>query len=523
MKWRTDLRQDVVIVGAGAAGLAAAIYLSAKGFSVTVVEKEAAVGGKMREVPVGDGELCAPINAGPTVFTMKWVFDELLAEAGLSLDELLTYHKADLLCRHGWRDGSRLDLFADIDASAAAIEEFSDRHNADGYREFCAVAQRMFDTLQRTYIDAPRPNMLQFAANIGFTNISDMLALKPMATMWKELGRHFTDPRLQQLFGRYATYCGSSPYWSPSTLMLVAHVEQAGVWIADGGMHGVAKALATAAEKLGAEVKTGTGVARIVSKGDQVDAVELTDGTVLQADSVVFNGDVSALADGLLGDLPAKAKPITRANRSLSALTLKVHAPTSGFPLAHHNVFFSDHYAAEFEAVFDQRRLPEQPTTYICAQDRLDDGALPQGEGQAERLLLLVNAPPDGDKGDFTSDEIEQCLTNTQSQLETCGLKLDLTTVNQVRTGPSQFNGLFPATGGSLYGPQSKGMMAAFKRQGSRTALKGLYLAGGSVHPGSGVPMAVLSGRRAAESLVADRASMPKSRPGGISGGILTG
>ncbi|MEO0635866.1 MAG: 1-hydroxycarotenoid 3,4-desaturase CrtD [Pseudomonadota bacterium] len=519
MNWRTALRQDVVIVGAGAAGLAAAIYLSAKGFSVTVIEKEPAVGGKMREVPVNG----ARINAGPTVFTMKWVFDELLAEAGLSLDELLTYHKAHLLCRHGWRDGSRLDLFADVDESAQAIEAFSDRRNADGYRRFCDVSQRMFETLQRTYIDAPRPNMLQFAANIGFTNVSDMLALKPMATMWSELGRHFTDPRLQQLFGRYATYCGSSPYWSPSTLMLVAHVEQAGVWIADGGMHGVAKALAAAAEKLGATVRTGTGVERILSKGDMVDGVELTDGTVIQADNVVFNGDVSALANGLLGEVNARSKPIARQDRSLSALTLKVHAPTSGFPLAHHNVFFSDHYAAEFETIFGSRGLPDEPTVYICAQDRRDDGTLPQGEGAAERLLLLVNAPPDGDKGDFTSNEIERCLTNTQSQLETCGLTLDLSTAQQVRTGPAQFNSLFPATGGSLYGPQSKGMMVAFKRQGARTALKGLYLAGGSVHPGSGVPMAVLSGRRAAESLVADRASMPKFRPAATSGGTLTG
>ncbi|MEN0086923.1 MAG: 1-hydroxycarotenoid 3,4-desaturase CrtD [Pseudomonadota bacterium] len=519
MKWRTDLRQDVVIVGAGAAGLAAAIYLSAKDLSVTVVEKEAAVGGKMREVPVNG----AQINAGPTVFTMKWVFDELLAEAGLSLHELLVYHKAELLCRHGWRDGSRLDLFADIDDSAVAIEAFSDRRNADGYRDFCAAAKRRFDTLQRTYIDAPRPNMLQFASNIGFANIGDMLALKPLASMWNELGRHFTDPRLQQLFGRYATYCGSSPYWSPSTLMLVAHVEQEGVWIADGGMHGVAKALAKAAERLGATVQTSAGVARILSKGDRVDGVELDDGTLLHADAVVFNGDVSALAGGLLGDAPTNAKAIAQADRSLSALTLKVHVPTSGFPLSHHNVFFSDHYAAEFQAIFDQRRLPDQPTTYICAQDRRDDGTLPQGEGQPERLLLLVNAPPDGDKGDFTTNEIEQCLTNTQKQLATCGLELDLSTAHQVQTGPAQFNRLFPATGGSLYGPQSKGMMAAFKRQGSRTALKGLYLAGGSVHPGSGVPMAVLSGRRAAESLVADRASMSKFRPAATSGGTLTG
>jgi 1-hydroxycarotenoid 3,4-desaturase len=446
---------------------------------------------------------------------MKWVFDELLEVAGTSLDDIVSYHQADLLCRHGWRDGSRLDLFADRHESAKAIESFSDRDNADGYLRFCEASEQMFNTLQRTYIDAARPNMLQFVSRIGALNFRELTALKPLNSMWSELGRYFSDPRLQQLFGRYATYCGSSPYFAPSTLMLVAAVEQQGVWIADGGMHGVAKALAGVAEAKGASFHYGSGVLEIEKSGDQVSGVVLENGQCIDATRVIFNGDVSALANGLLGET-GEVSPVKQKDRSLSALTWTVKAKAKDFPLSHHNVFFSDQYPQEFDQIFASGHLPEQPTVYICAQDRNDNGQLPEHAQDGESLLLLVNAPPVGDKREFTEDEIQSCLMRTQAQLEACGLKLDMTAQQEmprtqlrgVAASPNQFEQLFPQTGGALYGPLSKGMMAAFKRQGAKTKLKGLYLAGGSVHPGSGVPMAVLSGRRAAETLVSDLDSM---------------
>ena len=499
-----------IIVGAGSAGLAAALYLSGRGFDVTVVEKEAAPGGKMREIEV-DG---AGINAGPTVFTMKWDFDELLSEIGVSLDDIVDYTKAQVLARHAWRDGSRLDLFADVDESANAIAAFSDQSNADGYVQFCTDAKAMFETLQRTYIDDERPSPVQFINRIGALNISQLLALKPFHSLWSALGTYFPDPRLQQLFGRYATYCGSSPYFSPSTLMLVAHVEQAGVWIANGGMHGLAKAFASQAARQGVTFRYGSGVKTINRRGDSVTGVTLENGDVLSAEHVIFNGDVSALAGGLLGAAPRGATAIAPKDRSLSALTWTVRAKVEDFPLAHHNVFFSDAYAQEFDLIFKSGRLPDLPTGYSCAQDRMDGGAVKPGKGDGgeESLLLLVNAPPVGDQRNFEESEVEACLERTQIQLAQTGLQLDLSTAAQTgkatATTPTGFNQLFPATGGALYGPLSKGAMAAFKRQGSRTAVKGLYVAGGSVHPGSGVPMAFLSGKRAAECLVSDHALM---------------
>jgi 1-hydroxycarotenoid 3,4-desaturase len=238
-----NVKNRVAIIGAGMGGIAAAIRLSAFGIQVDVFEKEAAPGGKMREILVG-GE---SINAGPTVFTMRWVFDELLDASAQSLEDVLAFKQADVLARHAWENSPTLDLFADIDQSADAIGMFAGAANAKGFKRFCADSATIFNTLQRSYIATQRPSPIGLTRNIGLLNIGEMLALRPFSTLWNALGDYFPDPRMRQLFGRYATYCGSSPFAAPATLMLVAHVEQDGVFIAKGGMHGLAKALAGAA------------------------------------------------------------------------------------------------------------------------------------------------------------------------------------------------------------------------------------------------------------------------------------
>jgi 1-hydroxycarotenoid 3,4-desaturase len=192
-------------------------------------------------------------------------------------------------------------------------------------------------------------------------------------------------------------------------------------------------------------------------------------------------------------------------------------ARTDGFPLLRHNVFFSSDYRAEFDQIFADRRLPGAPSIYVCAQDRSDA----PDASEHERLLLLVNAPPDGDRRIYTTEEIEQCRTGIFAHLERCGLRLQPIAA-QVTT-PTDFHRLFPATGGALYGRASHGWMASFQRPGSATPIPGLYLAGGSTHPGAGVPMAALSGRLAARRLISDRASMRSSHQAAISGGISMG
>ncbi|RZM06366.1 MAG: FAD-dependent oxidoreductase, partial [Sphingomonas sp.] len=263
-------------------GLAAAALLAHRGFGVTVLERADAPGGKMRQVSVAG----RAIDAGPTVFTMRWVFEALFAECGARLDEAVGLTQAGVLARHAW-GADRLDLHADAERSAAAIEAFAGPAEARGFRSFCAAARRIYQTLEGPFIRGERPSMASLALSVR--RPADLLAIKPFATLWGELGTHFRDPRLRQLFGRYATYCGSSPFLAPATLMLVADVEQQGVCYVDGGMHALARALAALAAAGGAEIRYGADVAEIATQAGRVSGVRLASGEMVAADAVIAN------------------------------------------------------------------------------------------------------------------------------------------------------------------------------------------------------------------------------------------
>jgi 1-hydroxycarotenoid 3,4-desaturase len=506
----------VVVVGAGVGGLAAALDLAGQGCEVVVVERASTPGGKIREIEF-DGQ---KIDAGPTVFTMKWVFDSIFEDAGAKLSDYVVLEASEILARHAWSADERLDLFSDVERSADAIGAFAGPAEARGYVQFCERARQVYATLEKSFILSPRPSPMSLVMSGGLRGLGDLWRISPFETLWSALGTYFHDPRLRQLFGRYATYCGSSPFDAPATLMLIAHVEREGVWLVRGGMHRLAAALADLCRQRGVDIRYQVEAGDISLSGGRAAAIELSTGEMLSFDSIVVNADAAAVSDGYFGETAARAVDVRRSTRSLSAVTWALMGETAGFPLTRHNVFFSRDYEREFDDIFRRRMLPSDPTVYVCAQDRGGRGAL--GVSGAERLFVLVNAPPTGDSQLFDSPESERCTERVFKVLERCGLSIRASPEEMRMVGPQEFERLFPATGGALYGQASHGWAASFARPKAKTSIPGLYLAGGSTHPGPGVPMAALSGRLAAAQVMSYLASMTSSHAVAMPGGMST-
>ncbi|MEZ4410080.1 MAG: phytoene desaturase family protein [Polyangiales bacterium] len=497
--------RKVVVIGGGVGGLVAAAHLAAGGARVTLLERAPSVGGKMRVVEV-DGR---GIDAGPTVLTMRATLDEVFARAGRAIDDYVTLKPSSLLARHAWADGSRLDLWADLERSVEAVGDFAGAAEARGYREFSAYARRIHEAVEGPFMRAQRPTVRSVVREQGLKGLASLARIDGARAMWKALAGYFRDPRLLQLFGRYATYAGSSPWLAPATLNVIAHVEREGVWLPDGGMSAVAKALERLCRELGVELRCGAEVAEVKVERGRVTGARLASGERFEADAVVMNGDVGALASGMFGAAAREAWSVDRrAGRSLSAMTVAAVARHAGFPLARHTVFFSRDYAREFDEIFARESLPSEPTVYVCAQDRDDLGALEgAAEGDRERLFMIVNAPARGGRRPFSSEEIARCESQTRAHLTRLGWDVDWADARSVTTTPDDFERMFPATGGALYGPPSHGWRSATLRAPSRSRVPGLYLCGGSAHPGAGVPMVARSGMLAAQSALADLAS----------------
>jgi 1-hydroxycarotenoid 3,4-desaturase len=337
------------------------------------------------------------------------------------------------------------------------------------------------------------------------------------------LRAQFSDPRLRQLFGRYATYVGGAPEATPAVLALIWQAEARGVWVVEGGMARLAAALADLARAGGAEIRLNTPVAEVLQHAGRTVGVRLSDGSEIAAEAVVFNGDPAALHTGLLGQAATQAVPAQGVTpRSLSAWVWAFGATAEGPrapDLAHHNVFFGPDPAAEFGPIA-KGAMPDAPTLYVCAQDRgtAHPPTAPHTPGP-ERFEIIMNAPampPDANR------EEAQCNTRTFQTLARMGLSFSPAPSSAALTAPPDFAAMFPASSGSLYGRSPQGALAAFARPTARTRVPGLYLAGGGAHPGAGVPMATLSGRHAAEAIAADLALPLRSRPTATPGGIST-
>jgi len=509
---RIDMQSEdrIAIIGAGVGGLAAAIRLAAAGRPVTLFETGAEMGGKMRCLPSAAG----PVDAGPTVLTLRDVFDDLFAVAGTRLQDRLMLDPLPLLARHFWSDGAVLDLQPDPEANAAAIRSLAGSRAEDEFRAFGRHTAALRAAFEESVMRAPGPRL----AALGLAALARPAlwsALLPGRSLAADLNGRFSDPRLRQLFGRYATYVGGMPQTAPAVLALIWQAEGAGVWAVRGGMSRLAAAMGDLARELGVEIRLNTPIDRIEVGGGRVRAVHPRGGAALPVAAAVFNGDPRALSLGLLGADVARSLPRhATAPRSLSARVWAFAGTPGGVDLAYHTVFFADDEAAEFGPM-TRGANPVDPTIYVCAQDRATK--TPAGP---ERFEMILNAPP---LPHASPEEPETCHKMTFARLERMGLRFDSLPATTSLTRPQDFAALFPGSAGALYGRSPAGVLASFLRPRAKTRIPGLILAGGGVHPGAGVPMAALSGRHAAQAVLDFLPSMRPSALTAMPGGTSTG
>ncbi|GAA5076130.1 phytoene desaturase family protein [Roseibacterium beibuensis] len=511
MAERSDRIPTAIVIGAGIGGLSAALLLAHAGVAVELVDMGQGPGGKMRT----RDSVAGPIDIGPTVMTMRHVFEELFESVGERLDQHVTLKSDTILARHWWRDGSTLDLHHDPDLSARAVRGFAGAKAEGEFRRFTEKARRLFEAFEAPIMESPAPRLGPLTAHV-MKHPGLIPAMAPGLNLARSLALQFSDPRLQQLFGRYATYVGGSPYQSPAVLGLIWHSEARGVWSIEGGTNALAQAVYRLAKDRGARFSFGVRAERIERQGSRAHAVHLSDGRKLTADMILFNGDPKALSDGLLGPAVRNLLPATATSpRSLSAFVWGFAAEPYGVELTHHNIFFCEDPRVEFGDIA-KGQMPRDATLYICAQDRGGD-TRPSGP---ERFEIIMNGPA-GHQA--TAEEEHQCRTHTFETLARMGLTFSPRPDLSKLTTPARFAKAFPGSDGSLYGRSPHGMMATFQRPTARTTLPGLYLCGGGTHPGAGIPMACLSGKHAAEAILSDLASTSTCPATATRGGISTG
>jgi phytoene desaturase len=484
------------IVGGGIGGLSAAIRLAAVGRRVVVIEKNRAVGGKMGQI-IQDGFRW---DTGPSVITMRHVFEELFAAAGRRLDDYLTLEPVEPLTRYFYPDGTVLDVSGDASEMVNRIAEL-DQRDADGYRKYLAYAERIHRITGPVFIYNEPPRLRDFAR----VPVQDWLKADPFRTMQAAIEAHVRSPQLRQLLGRFATYVGGSPYEAPATLNVIAHVElNGGVWYPRGGIYQIAAAMTRLAEELGVDFSTGQAVKAIRVQNGRAAGVTLTDGTQIDTHTVLSNLDVTTTYASLLPDLPEITRTLQRLRRfepSCSGFILLLGVEGETLQLAHHNIFFSSDYRAEFNAIFKQQVPPQDPTIYLAITSKTDPDHAPDG---CENWFILVNAPPVTEQVDWNA-YANSYRDHILDRLESLGYGVrDRIRTERVIT-PVDLERMTGAHRGALYGASANSKWTAFRRPHNRCAdILGLYFAGGTTHPGGGVPMVTLSGKVAAKMILKD-------------------
>jgi phytoene desaturase len=471
--------KKILVIGAGLGGLAAAIRLAKAGHVVEVWEKNAEPGGKVKELRIDDFSW----GMGPSLLTMPHVLRELFASAGERMEDHLDLIRLDSACRYFWTDGTVIDE----DASFWKQPEVA---------KFLDYARGIYELSGEAYLNRP-PSEFWRAFTLG--NLGKLRHLGKVATtrtLAAEVERRITDPYLRQIFLRFATYNGSSPYRTPATFNIIPYVEaEFGAWYVRGGMAKIAEALAALAERNGVTFRFNT-TATAWTGNEAISE----DGARAQTDFLACNADVLSAQTGFLAATTPSAsqRSLLRPNLSTSGFILFLGVRGRDPRLGHHNIFFSDDYPNEFAEIHDRKISPTEPTIYISVSSRTDPAHAPPDH---DNYFVLVNAPARDPKQVWTPAEAQGYRDLVLARLERFGFD-DLAKrifAERIFT-PSDFAARDLAYHGSLYGWASHSIRTSLFRPPLRApGTRNVFFAGGTTHPGGGIPLVLLSGKMVAD------------------------
>jgi phytoene desaturase len=483
----------IVVVGGGVGGLAVAARLARMRHRVTLLERAPTVGGKLGRYE-RDGFV---FDTGPSILTLPATLRDQFLKTGKPLEEVLHLQLLDVLAHYRFPDATEVDLpNTGVNGIAATFQDALGGSAAQEWQRFHARAERTWDAVRTPFVESPLhgpSTLLSLAAR----RPRDLALVAPWRSL-RDLGRRsFRDPRMRLFLDRYATYTGSDPRRAPAVLSVIPYVEHTfRGWYVAGGMRRIADALLDRAQQRRVDVRVGAEVTAITADAGRVTGVTLADGERVPADVVVTDIDAGVVYERLLPQ-PHEQRRLRRATPSSSAFVLLLGV-RGQLPLAHHTLLFGDDYDAELDAVFGRDALPARaPTLYVSAPP---DAPAPAGH---QALFVLANAPRHGHGAgavDWDAAGVAAgYATHLLDTLAVRGLDLRDRLVFAEHRSPADLERDTASSGGSIYGTSSNGWRAAFLRPRNSAPVPGLFLVGGSAHPGGGLPMVLMSAAITAE------------------------
>ena len=487
----------VAVIGGGLGALSGAIRLAQLGFSVELFEKNPKIGGKVNEVILQGYRF----DTGASLLTMPSVIDELFDVAGFKRSDYLDFVPIDPICRYFFSDGSVMDTSADKAKMKAAIAELSP-NDVKGYQRFLKYAERIHDLTAEIFMRTPIHEFRKLMRPRHFRTLFRLHHIDPFRTVHESVSRFFSDPRLVQLFDRYATYNGSDPFQAPATLNIIPYIEYGlGGYYIRGGIYRLVDALEAVAREQGVQISTSAEVERICHAGNRRVTGVQVNGERVAADYVLCGADAVVAYQELIDGYQQQREKVNQLEPSLSGMVFLWGVKGKHHKLAHHNIIFSSDYRTEFRQIFRDQRAPDEPTIYIAITSKTDAADAP---ADGENWFVLLNMPSlaPGQIWEQEKGRMRHIVLDRLKQLDFD--IVDRIVVERIYT-PADFSELYASNRGSIYGVSSNSKTTAFKRLPNRSRLlKGLYFAGGSVLPGGGVPLVMLSGKMAAMLIAED-------------------